>query len=740
MSARRDRLRRGRRHGGPAKALIIILAVLVTAGLAAGIAGAGYVYSIASDAPSISDLKPLAKGESSVVYAADGTKLGTIESDIQRTPVASTAIPQAMRDATVAVEDRRFYEHGGIDVEGILRAAVKNVEEGETVEGGSTLTMQLVRNLYISNEKTWKRKIREAKLAEQLENIHTGEQGKLWVLTKYLNVVPYGTTNGTTAVGVEAASRMFFDKPAKDLTLDQAALIAGLPQAPSQYNPFYAPKAARARRNDVLQRMAKQKMITQAAMRKAQARPLGVHPGNRFYTQRRESFFFDYVKQELINRYGVEEVRQGGLKVRTTIDLKLQQAARAAIRDTLTFANPPSSAIVTIDPANGYIRAMASSADYGRSKFNLAAQGHRQPGSTFKVMGLMAALDAGVSPSTQYTSRPLNFVDPKYGPIKVKTYSNSYKGRISLLSATLSSDNSVYQQLALDVGPDKVKKAAREMGIKSKLNAYPSEVLGGLEDGVSPLEMANAYATIASGGWRNRPKAITRVTFADGRVSNWGKPARARAFRDGVTYEATKILEQNMKSGTGVGAQIGCPAGGKTGTTDNNTDAWFVGFTPNLSTAVWVGFPGQRVPMNPPTTPISVAGGTYPATIWQKYMKVAKKGCGDFTKPKQPFQTKPFKGKYQQVQPEPKDQAQADGADKKKDTDKKQDGNGNGNGGGPDNGGAAPQGGAQPAQPQPPAAQPQPAQPTPAQPAQPAPQAPAQGGAPVDPAQYVAPG
>ena len=205
MSARRDRLRRGRRHGGPAKALLIILGVLVAAGLAAGIAGAGYVYSIASDAPSISDLKPLAKGESSVVYAADGTKLGTIESDILRTPVPSTEIPQAMRDATVAVEDRRFYEHGGIDVEGILRAAVKNVEEGETVEGGSTLTMQLVRNLYISNEKTWKRKIREAKLAEQLENIHTGEQGKLWVLTKYLNVVPYGTTNGTTAVGVEAA-------------------------------------------------------------------------------------------------------------------------------------------------------------------------------------------------------------------------------------------------------------------------------------------------------------------------------------------------------------------------------------------------------------------------------------------------------------------------------------------------------------------------------------------------------
>jgi penicillin-binding protein 1A len=583
--------------------------------------------------------------------------------------------------------------------------------------------MQLVRNLYISNEKTWKRKITEAKLAEELENVHTGEAGKNWVLTKYLNVIPYGTTNGTTAVGIEAASRMFFDKPAKNLKLDEAALLAGLPQAPSSYNPFYAPERALARRNDVLRRMAKQKMISAETAQEAQDRPLGVKPGNRFYTQRRESFFFDYVKQELIDRYGVAEVRRGGLKVRTTIDLKLQQAARKAISETLTFANPPSSAIVTVDPSNGYIRAMASSADYGRSKFNLAAQGRRQPGSTFKTMGLIAALDAGVSPSTQWTSRPLKFTDPVYGPIDVKTYSNSYKGRISLSSATLSSDNSVYQQLALDLGPDKVKKAARELGIKSKLNAYPSEILGGLERGVSPLEMANAYATIASGGWRNRPKAITRVTFSDGRVSNWGKPARHKAFSDGVTYEATKILQQNMTSGTGTGAQIGCPAAGKTGTTDQNVDAWFVGYTPNLSTAVWVGYPGpeRRIPMEPPTTPISVAGGTYPATIWGKYMKVAKKGCGEFPKPKQAFQTKSFSAKYQQMQPEPKATDEGEG-DEAKPEEKKREGEGDREP--PPNGGATPQAPAQD-----PAAPPAPAQ----QPAAP-------GGAGFDPEQYQAPG
>jgi penicillin-binding protein 1A len=736
MSARRDRLRRGRRHGGPAKALLIVLGVFVIAAALGLVGGVGYVWSIASDAPSIDELDEMPKGLSSVVYAADGTKLGTIESDVVRTPVPSTRIPQSMKDATVAVEDRRFYDHSGVDVEGIVRAAFKNLESGETVEGGSTLTMQLVRNLYITNERTWQRKIHEAKLAEELENIHTGKLGKNWVLTKYLNVVPYGTTSGTTAVGVEAASRMFFDKPASKLTLSESALLAGLPQAPSNYNPFYAPDRARARRNDVLRRMADQGMISRATARAAQAEPLGVTPGNRFYTQRRESFFFDYVKQELIDRYGVAEVRRGGLKVKTTIDLKLQQAARKAISDTLTFGDPPSSGIVTIDPRNGYIRAMASSADYGRSKFNLAAQGHRQPGSTFKIMGLMGALDMGVSPSTQWTSRPLKFNDPKWGPIDVKTYSNSYKGRISLLSATLASDNSVYQQVALDIGPEKVKAAARKMGIKSKLNGYPSEVLGGLEDGVSPLEMANSYATIASGGWRNRPKAITQVRFPDGRVSNWGKPARHKAFSDGVTYEATKILEQNMTSGTGTGAQIGCPAAGKTGTTDENTDAWFVGYTPNLSTAVWVGYPGQRVPMSPPTTPISVAGGTYPATIWGKYMKVAKKGCGDFAKPKHAFQSKPFTGKYQQIQPEPK----ADEEDKDKDKDKdKDDKDGDKTTETPaPNGGVAPQapqeqpqGGAQP-----PPQQGQQPQQQPAAPA--APQD--QGGAGFDPEQYQAPG
>jgi penicillin-binding protein 1A len=730
MSARRDRLRRGRRHGGPVKALIILLGVLFTGVVIAGVAGAAYVWKVADDAPSLKGLKPREQGGDSIVYSADGTRLGIIASDILRDEVSSRQIPESVKQATVAVEDRRFFEHGGVDPEGVLRAAVKNVQSGKTVEGGSTLTMQLIRNTYLTDERTWKRKLQEAKLAEELERVHTGIKGKNWVLTKYLNAVPYGTTGGQTAVGVEAASRMYFDKPARDLDLDEAALLAGLPQAPTSYNPFLYPDRAKARRNDVLTRMADQGMISKASAARAKARGLGVKPGNSYYRTRRESYFFDYVKQELIDRYGVATVRQGGMKVRTTIDLRLQQAARKSIADKLAFSNSPSSAIVTIDPSNGYIRAMASSSDYGRSKFNLAAQGHRQPGSTFKVMGLMAALEQGINPATtNYVSRRLDFTDQKYGKIDVQTYGHTYAGTENLVRATLTSDNSVYQQLGLDVGPDKVKRAAREMGIKSPLYGYPGEILGGLKYGVSPLEMANAYATIADGGWRNRPKAITRVTFSDGRVADLSKPARHRAFSDGVTYEATKILEQNVQAGTGTAAQIGCPAAGKTGTTEEFSDAWFVGFTPNLATAVWVGYPGSRVSMRPPTTPITVAGATYPAAIWGEYMKSAKRGCGEFKKPTHPFVSKPFSGKYQR-----QGAASADAKKKGDATKNGKDGTSTTPGGTqttPANpGGAAPTAPATPPA-TPPATQ-QPAAPTPTQPAA--------GGTAPNPADYVAPG
>jgi penicillin-binding protein 1A len=295
---------------------------------------------------------------------------------------------------------------------------------------------------------------------------------------------------------------------------------------------------------------------------------------------------------------------------------------------------------------------MASTGRYDKSQFNLAAQGHRQPGSSFKVMALMTALRQGVSPSgTSYTSvSPTHIDDPSCGaPFDIKTYGGTGAGRLSLYQATLKSDNSVYIQLAADLGPDKVAETAHDLGIRTKLNGYCGETLGGLELGVSPLEMANAYATIANGGWRNRPTMITKITFPDGHSElprRW-RVHRVKAFSDGVTYEATKILEANIQGGTGTHAAIGCPAGGKTGTTDRNTDAWFVGFTPKLSTSVWVGYPNDRTEMNGLYFGRNVDGGTYPADIWGAYMSVAKGSyCGSFPLPKESFVSSPFYGKY----------------------------------------------------------------------------------------------
>ena len=389
-------------------------------------------------------------------------------------------------------------------------------------------------------------------------------------------------------------------------------------------------------------------MITPEAARKAMKRGLGVNP-SRYFTSRRESFFFDYVKDELIKEYGIKTVRQGGLRVDTTIDLKKQQAARAAINGRLAGIGP-SSAIVTIDPKNGWIKAMASSADYGKSKFNLAAQGHRQPGSTFKVMALMTALRKGVDPrSTSYVSKPLKFNDPAWGPIETKTYDGTYGGSMSLEQATLKSDNTVYMQLALDLGPPEVKQTAYDMGIRTHLDGYPAESLGGLTLGVSPLEMANAFATIASGGYRNRPTAIKKITFPDGKsdLPRRFKVKRTKAFEDWVTAEATRILVKNIQGGTGTKANIGCPAGGKTGTTDEFNDAWFVGFTPRLATAIWVGYPNSQVQMKTEYHGGSVAGGTFPAEIWSDYMKSVKgKFCGDFKPAKTAAHFTPFFGKY----------------------------------------------------------------------------------------------
>jgi penicillin-binding protein 1A len=605
----------------------------------------GYVLAIAATAPNLDELKPADKGQLSVVYAVDGSRLGFIQSDVLRRVVPWRDIPVHLRRATVAIEDERFYKHDGVDLNAIVRAGIKNLESGKTVQGGSTITQQLVRALYIKDPKRdFARKIREAKLASELEE----GRSKTWILHNYLNSVPYGTVGGRTAIGAQAAAVTFFDKHAKNLDLAEAALIAGLPQAPSQYNPFRNPQAAVQRRNEVLRQMADNRFITPLEASEASQQPLRLRRGTRYIT-RREPYFFDYVQEELIERYGFGVVRRGGLRIHTAINPSVQDVARQAIAGQLYDPSDPSAAIVSIDPSNGYIRAMASSTRYQDRTFNLAAQGHRQPGSAFKTMVLTAAIRAGIDPdSTTYVSKPLHIDDPDLGIYdwEVQTYSHSYGGNMTLRSATLASDNTVYAQLILDVGPKKVCETARLLGITSKLDCYAAEGLGGLTRGVTPLEMANAYATLASGGIRNKPKAIKRVVFPDGKSEDLGKPKRKRVLTDGQAYEVTQILEANVLGGTGTAAQIGCPVAGKTGTTDEFNDAWFVGYTPHLSTAVWVGYPDAQISMEA-TRIGSVAGGTWPARIWHDFMTTAHgDNCDDFQPPEEPAEFSPFFGKY----------------------------------------------------------------------------------------------
>src|SRR5215213_6473710 len=428
MTHRQRKYRRRNRHGARSKVLLGF-GVIATVCVIAMLSLAGYVLAIASTAPDLSELKPVDKGQISVVYAADGSRLGFVQSDVLRRVIPWSDIPVDLRRATVAIEDERFYKHKGVDISAIVRAGIKNLESGETVQGGSTLTQQLVRALYIKDPKrNFARKIREAKLASELEDEHS----KTWILENYLNSVPYGTVEGRTAIGAEAAAVTFFDKHAKNLDLDESALLAGLTQAPSEYNPFRNPQAAIERRNEVLKKMLDNGYITDSQYQAAAGAPLHLKRGHR-YERRREPYFFDYMQEQLIERYGVGVVRRGGLRIHTTIQPKMQDQAREAINAYYADPSGPSAAIVAIDPSDGKIRAMASSGTYRDRTFNIAAEGHRQPGSAFKTMVLTTAIRKGIDPdTTYYTSKPLHIDDPLYGKWDVKTFGNSYIGTVSL--------------------------------------------------------------------------------------------------------------------------------------------------------------------------------------------------------------------------------------------------------------------------------------------------------------------
>jgi penicillin-binding protein 1A len=598
----------------------------------------------------LSELRPPRIGANTFVYAADGSLLGSIPAERNREPVPLNRISPWMRRATIAIEDRRFYEHGGIDLEGIGRALVRDVEAGRVVEGGSTITQQLVRNLYIrKNERTLERKIVEACLAVRLND----SRSKDWILSQYMNTVYYGNH----AYGIEAAAQTYFSRHARKLSLLQAALLAGLPQAPSFYDPFEHPGRAIVRRNRVLRALYQNGDISLANYREAAAvKDLKLKRG-RIYTQIHEPYFFSFVREELIKAYGAETVRTGGLRVYTTVDRRLQRAANRAIADTLYYRDDPASAIVAIDPRNGAIKAMTARTP-GRvgNQFNLAAQARRQAGSTFKTFVLAAAVGEGVNPeTTSYLSAPFRYQpDPSSPAWDVATYSHSYLGTTSIARATLASDNTVFARLTLDLGPEKVAAMAYRLGVRSSLKTpegifVPSLGLGSI--GISSLDMASAYATLAAGGIYSEPMAIRRVEHPRWGVDEdpgWGTPRRRRVIADWVADTVTEILEDNIQSGTGTAAAIGRPAAGKTGTTDRHTDAWFCGYTPNLSTTVWVGYPQANIPMES-VHGISVAGGTFPAEIWNRFMSSALDGTRvwEFADPESEPIWHPFtKGQY----------------------------------------------------------------------------------------------
>ena len=636
--------RRQRRRGGIAgKLLLGLLLVVLLAGLAV-VGITSWVLGVAAEAPPLSSCRPVDRGGNSTIYAADGTELGVIASPEARSPVSIERIPRSLQLATVAIEDQRFYQHAGVDEEGILRAAVADLEAGEAVEGGSTITQQLVRNLCIADPKrNLERKIVEAKLAEEFFERHSRRE----ILGSYLNIASYGTIEGATAIGVGAAAEIYFSKPVWKLDLAQAALLAGLPQAPSQYNPVLAPAAARARRNQVLRQMRKLGWVAPGRARAAMRSGLQLNLSDAYF-HHRQPYFFDYVQDELIAAYGVNTVRRGGLEVQTTIDPGLQRVGLAAMRSALPYSTDPASALVSIDPRNGHIRAMVSSTHYAQSQFNLAAQGHRQPGSTFKAFVLTTAIKQGIDPySTYYTSKPLDLNLPRWGHWEVHTADEGYQGTVNLQQATVTSDNTVFAQLDLDVGPAAVAQTAKSMGITTKLDGIPAEGIGGLRIGVSPLELTDAYATLASGGVHHAPVAITKVTFPSGRVDRPQKPDPERVLSAPVAWQVTRLLHDNITEGTGTAAYTGCPGqAGKTGTTDEYTDAWFAGYQPNLATAVWVGYPESNEISMTSVHGITVFGGTFPAEIWHALYSEGGVPCEEFTEPAQQISWAPYDGAF----------------------------------------------------------------------------------------------
>ncbi len=565
---------------------------------------------------------------STKVFAADGTLITTLHAEQDREEVALADIAAGLRQAVVAIEDARFFNHKGVDLRALIRAVQRNAAAGRITEGGSTITQQYVKNVLLDPSQNLDRKLKEAVLAFQLERKYTKET----ILERYLNRIYFG--NG--AYGVQAASTLYFAKPAATLALPEAALLAGLIAAPERYDPFDHPEAATARRDIVLERMRELRVVPDAEVAAARAAPLGVvaRPAAERYPA---GHFVERVKRFVLDdpRFGAtaDERRrtlfEGGLRIHTALDLGIQAKAEEAVTTVLAAggAEAPAGAMVVLDPGNGYVRALVGGRDFfggsPEAKFDLATQGMRQSGSSFKPFVLAAALDRGI-PLEKVLDAPgsLTVPMPDGQPAwVVENYEGSGGPPTNLTEATVASVNTVYAQLITEVGPQAAVDMAKALGVRSDLKPYPSAVLGTNE--VTVLDMASAYGTFAADGMHADPVLVTEVTRADGSVLYRRPSTRQRVVSPDVARKVTSVLGQVISRGTGVRAQIGRPEAGKTGTAQQWRDAWFVGYTPDLVGAVWVGFPDRLRPMTPPATPMKVTGGSWPAEIWNRAMSAA---------------------------------------------------------------------------------------------------------------------
>ncbi|RJQ31359.1 MAG: PBP1A family penicillin-binding protein [Actinobacteria bacterium] len=591
------------------------------------------------DLPDLNNKNLGKMAQTSKIYDDQGKIITPLHAEQNRIVIPLTKIPKVVQKAVIAIEDERFYSHRGVDFLAIARALYEDIRNRKIVEGGSTITQQYVKQTYISPQRTINRKIKEAFLAYEIEKRYS----KRKILEMYLNTVYFGNGN----YGIETAAESFFGKKADKLNLSEAATLAGLIRSPGYYSPYIDSKRTQQRRNLVIDKMYYQKMISRLQARLAKKAPIKAHP-QKYSSTYAAPYFVEYVKSLIMKdkKFGTTEqeranvLYKGGLKIYTTINLTMQANAETAAK-ILNYPTDPAVSLVAINPESGHVKAMVGGKDFfdpknKQAKFNLATQGRRQAGSSFKVFVLATALDKDYSPYKTYNSSP-GTLYWQGTPWRVDNYTEGRGyGSMSLSEATVRSVNAVFARLILDVGPENVAEMAHKLGIVSPVDPLPAIALGGLKYGVNTLEMANAMATLANNGNYNKAIAITKILDTNDNVILENKPSNKPVLDADVAAAITSILQNVIWRGTGRAANLGRPAAGKTGTAENYQDAWFVGYTPDLAAAVWVGYPDRQVSMID-VHGRSVTGGSFPAQIWQNFMHETLKG-----RPYVNFQSSPY--------------------------------------------------------------------------------------------------